>query len=314
MQSGHLNRILREAGGAKVLEALADELSPTDLQSLLLEVSRRRAAKVSPARLMERYEHDRFVKPAAADVRDMVEFDRLAFSVAERFEAIELSPVCPLGSVSALGLVDQNNVIATTRGTEVVADSTNVMALECARRRKKQDLVRLCASHRLIRAQPVSGPASFAHFRVFTMCTVGRDTGAMAFETAALIEHLTVYLRLLSSLSITNVRVCLTDFTGEHGTVVEHVLSELNAKFPGTQMEPYPERTQARNYYDRLAMWLFVKDKVGNEYNIGDGGFTDWTRKLLSNQKERMMISALGSERLCYLFPRDRSKASSSPY
>ena len=36
-------RILREAGVPELLEVLAERLSPTDLQSLLLEVYRRRA-------------------------------------------------------------------------------------------------------------------------------------------------------------------------------------------------------------------------------------------------------------------------------
>ncbi len=33
-----------------------------------------------------------------------------------------------------------------------------------------------------------------------------------------------------------------------------------------------------------------------------DGGFTDWTAKLLSNKKERFLISGLGSERLIDCF------------
>jgi hypothetical protein len=33
-----------------------------------------------------------------------------------------------------------------------------------------------------------------------------------------------------------------------------------------------------------------------------DGGFTDWTQQLMSNRKERLMTSGLGSERLCACF------------
>jgi hypothetical protein len=30
-----------------------------------------------------------------------------------------------------------------------------------------------------------------------------------------------------------------------------------------------------------------------------DGGAVDWTQRLLSNAKERLVISGIGSERLC---------------
>ncbi len=43
---------------------LTDELSPTDLQTLLLDLVRNRAARVGPARLMRRWTEDRFVTPA----------------------------------------------------------------------------------------------------------------------------------------------------------------------------------------------------------------------------------------------------------
>jgi hypothetical protein len=31
---------------------------------------------------------------------------------------------------------------------------------------------------------------------------------------------------------------------------------------------------------------------------IGDGGFTDWTARLIANQKERLLISGLSTDRL----------------
>jgi len=31
---------------------------------------------------------------------------------------------------------------------------------------------------------------------------------------------------------------------------------------------------------------------------IGDGGFTDWTARLLSNEKERVLIAGYGLDRL----------------
>ena len=49
--------------------ALDHGLSPADLQTLLLDVSRRRAAAVTPARLMSRWQQDRYVRLAGSDPR-----------------------------------------------------------------------------------------------------------------------------------------------------------------------------------------------------------------------------------------------------
>jgi len=108
------------------------------LQSLLLAVYRRRASRLSPAAVLRQYQENRFVQPAHVSSWESVEFDRLAYSLLpECFEVVELSPVSPLGSCSVLATVDQNNVVTTSRNTEVCADPTNVLALECATRRKK---------------------------------------------------------------------------------------------------------------------------------------------------------------------------------
>jgi hypothetical protein len=37
---------------------------------------------------------------------------------------------------------------------------------------------------------------------------------------------------------------------------------------------------------------------------LADGGAVDWTQKLLSDAKERLVISGIGSERVCGEFGR----------
>ena len=76
-----LERILREAGVPELIEVLVERLDPTDLQSLLLEVYRRRAVGVKPSQLLERYEHDRFVRPSDLSPRLVTDFDRLVWSL-----------------------------------------------------------------------------------------------------------------------------------------------------------------------------------------------------------------------------------------
>ena len=309
MREKMLDRIVREAEADGWMAALGGKLSSSDLQSLLIEIARLRSAAISPAMLLRRYKEDRFVRLAAASPRDMADFDALAFALASPlFVPVELSPVCPLGTVSAVGTVSQNKVVATGRNSEVVSDLTNVMALECALRRSGGDIVRLCSSHRLLRAQGISGPISFAHFRVFGLCSAGRDTGSHGFEFGALLEHVGVHLRVLAKLRymwprVGSVRVFLTDLRGDlEGRLGGAVVEPLRAEFPDVAFGFDPDRTTARGYYKTVSLDIRLVDSSGEELSIGDGGFTDWTAKLLGNRKERLMISALGSERLCVLF------------
>src|SRR5262252_9152742 len=110
-----LRRVVDEVGGPAFVELLADELAGADLTTLLLEVFRRRAARVRPAEVLRRYRTDRFAAPAAIDLA----------ALPSGFESVVLAPVVPLGTHAAAGDVDPRNVIATIRGTEVAADPTN---------------------------------------------------------------------------------------------------------------------------------------------------------------------------------------------
>jgi hypothetical protein len=47
---------------------------------------------------------------------------------------------------------------------------------------------------------------------------------------------------------------------------------------------------------------MYARDKLGTDYFIVDSGFTDWTHQLLSNRKERLLISGMGSERFVSIF------------
>ncbi|HEU5100239.1 MAG TPA: hypothetical protein VFU22_14525 [Roseiflexaceae bacterium] len=318
MTNALLDRILRESQGANLLDLLAEQLPPTDLQSLLLEVYRRRAAQQTPAALLGSYERSRFARPSPLNPMALLDVDRLAFSLAApQFEPLELAPVCPLGTSSMVASVDQNKALATIRNTEVVSDSTNALALECAVRRRahlrapgqRHQRVRLCASHRLLRPQAFSGPASFAHFRLFGLCTAGRDEGSYRFELDALAEQLAFYLRLFAALqahgyAILKVRVAITEpVSGAHEQALRaDVMATLAAEFPQVQWQIDPDRSAGRNYYDGLCFAAYASDSSGQEYMLVDGGFTSWTQQLLSNQKERLLISGIGTERLCSVF------------
>ncbi len=309
-----LRRILREIGDEGLVDKLSEGLTPSDLQSLLLAVYKQRAGHLAPCDLVNQYRRNRFVQPAQASPTAMLEFDRLAYSLLPPdFEPLELSPLAPLGACSALGAVSQNNVVSTIRNTEVCSDSTNVLALECARRRQRSDAralgqVKLCASHRLLRTQRFEGPASFPHFRVFTLCTAGRDQGFFRFETGALAEQIDFYVRLLDQAStlgykVEDARVSVTVLDERWiETLQTGVLDALAARYPNVKMGFDQERQSGRGYYVGACFCIHARDRSGADYMLVDGGFTTWTQQLLSNRKERLLSSGIGSERLCVCF------------
>jgi hypothetical protein len=101
------------------------ELSPSELTSVLLGVARERAGRVTPARVMERWARDRFVRPSAADPRRLAALEaRLWELVPPAVEGVELSPVVPLGTcVAALGDRKERclvSCVATERLTALV--------------------------------------------------------------------------------------------------------------------------------------------------------------------------------------------------
>jgi hypothetical protein len=218
--------------------------------------------------------------------------------VPPAFEAVELSPLAPLGTVAALGLVHPNNVLPTFRGTEVLSDCTNVLALEAARRRDHADVVRLCTSHRLVRTQRVKEPWQTQHFRLLALATAGRDPGGRAFEAAAVLEHLRTWIALLRDLppgyDAEPVGVSLA-WDARFDGVAATLARELD--LPVTRDE---ERLEKSAYYQGLCYKLDVRTG-GATIPLGDGGFVDWTAKLRQDRKERLLIGAIGTEALVKL-------------
>jgi CoA-transferase family III len=307
-------RIERQVGVDGLLEVLAERLPPTDLQSLLLAAYRRRAAAVDPSRLLERYRADRFVAPAGVDPRSMAALEVSIFSLLPNgYEGVEISPLCPLGTNSAIASVDQNNVVTTIRNTEVVADVTNVLALECAVRRgallrgdsRSTARVKLAASHRVVRAQSFGDPGSHQHFRLLGLVAAGRDQGSFHFEVGSLLEQLTFFLRLLGAVGAGRVRVAVTDLEDGRRTAAlqTSVLAPLATRFPHVSCGLDPARTAGRGYYVSACFDISKVDSSGQVRQLVDGGFTTWTQQLLNSRKERLLIGGLGTERLLEAVP-----------
>jgi hypothetical protein len=287
------------AGAREVLEA---KLSPTDLQTLLLDLARTRANREDPASLLRRWRADRFVRPSPVDpIRLSRVTSRLWELVGDSpFTGLVLSPVTPLGSSSAVGPVDQNRIVSTARTSEVVSDPTNALALEAAvRRRATREPVHLAACHRVLRAQQFSDTDAYAHFELFALVSSARDAGSARTETALLTAHLAFWQRALS------------EMVGARWGAVVYTLIDNEAMRAGVgdaaaaagmtaDLREDPGRTQAIGYYRTAAFKIIVRAGP-DQQELGDGGFTGWTAALLADAKERCLISCLATERLASL-------------
>jgi hypothetical protein len=359
-----LERIAAETGLARLDAVLANEVSPGDLQSLLLHVFQQRSGALREADLMQSAERS-LLTPSRVDARVINRFDQVAFSTAGRFEALELSPVSALGLNRVLGEIDQNNVLTTIRNAEVLGDPTPALALECARRRRDPKLrvagaVRLCASQRVIRLQPFDVPGFTPHFRLFALVSAGRDSGSHTFEIEHLREHVRFYLELCRALghagfSFERPRVEISDvsvirdllsaagvaleelraairahklgesarFLADRGVVLpeevwdpvkelpginaQHRLARVKAEIFDALAPSFPEaefrfnlaRLEGLSYYRGLCLRISPLAPDGNRYSVVDGGFTDWTARLLQDRKERMLASGIGTEFAC---------------
>jgi hypothetical protein len=289
-----------------------EKCSFPDLTSLLLDVYRKKTKKITPKALLQQYMQNCFVQPAKANVCEAMKFDLFACSLLPNdFEMIELSSVAPLGSNSVIAPVDQNNALSTIRNIEVCSDPTNVLALESAARKQRmardsqgQQTVKLCASHRVVRGQRFQEANCFPHFRILALTTAGRDEGSFKFETESLREHISYYVELLlrsKSIGI-NVRDLVVHITAldenRMPILQQSVVDRLAAAHPSVSIHFDQNRTTGRGYYRDACYHILAKDASGNDLLLVDGGFTNWTQQLLSNQKERFLISGLGSERL----------------
>ncbi|MGD0436536.1 MAG: hypothetical protein ABSB86_08720, partial [Bryobacteraceae bacterium] len=58
-------------------------------------------------------------------------------------------------------------------------------------------------------------------------------------------------------------------------------------------------RLEGLSYYAGLCLRISPEAPDGNRYPITDGGFTDWTARLLGDRKERFLATGIGSEFVC---------------
>lgn len=288
--------------GAEAFEQLAAGLAGADLQSVLLGVMHRRAGARTPKDLVTQYERDRFCTPAAVDLRTSLAIDAHLLAAAGGFESIELSPVAPLGVSSVVAPTDQNRVLSALRTTEVVSDTTNVLALECARRLRadRSAAVHLATSHRVVRAQPFPKQPGYAqHFRLFALASGGLETADHGFTVGALVRHVRAVLEAFDRLeedgySFGERRVEVLT-TLERDGLGDRVAEALGGNVTRSVLDhPY--------YSGGLRYQLWVTPPIGEPLPLVDGGTFDWLGQLLSDRRAVFVATGAGSQLIALRF------------
>jgi hypothetical protein len=289
-------------------DALADGLPASQLWSLLLDVAEARAASRRLSELVGQWERDRFVQPSIVDQRSVIEVDGHLLHAAADFEAIELSPVAPLGVCAIMGHASQNKVLSALRGTELVADPTNVMALECARRLRHAPtgIVRLATSHRCVRAQPIpKRPGHTATFRIFCLASAGVERQNHGLLVDAVAEHIKVMLQALDQLEphgfefpARRITVLARDDRGALGDRIVATVEHAAVRAP--LEHPY--------YNQGIRFQIAARSEEGIEIPLIDGGAFDWVARLTANRRAVYVASGFGSQLALLMFRRAMRK------
>jgi len=83
--------------------------------------------------------------------------------------------------------------------------------------------------------------------------------------------------------------------------VAEHVFRPLAEAFPGARLGFRPGRLHAVGYYTGLLLNVDAALGGNQPASLADGGTLDWTQRLLSDRRERLLASGIGTERVARL-------------
>ncbi len=289
--------ITEKTGYPDLLNELNEKLSGSEFNSLLLELFRKRAKKITPTELLKHFGKNRFAAPSSVDTIEFKELEIRCLKLAanKNFTPITLSPLAPFGTCSAVGFVDQNNIVSALRGTEVVSDAMNVFALLIEKefkKKKNNSVVKYATTHRHVRSQALSNPGLTPHFGVFCMATGGMDRGNFSFELEHLFEHIDIHLSLLSNEFEKDkllVKILLKD---DNEIFHQKLKDQMKNDLVRIKIE---KELNPGDYYKVVQFKFFLEHK-GTEINLSDGGLVDWTQELIQNKKHRLIISGAGTE------------------
>ena len=299
------DRILTRLGDGGLLDKILS-LPKSDFNSLLLKLHQMQAVSVTPTDIVKAFQSNRFSVPSEIDpiAYHLLEAELLTLARESEIKSVLLSPVAPFACCSAFGCVDQNNVISAVRGTEVVSDPTNMLAIIIAGLLKKKEIdnrnpVHYCSTMRVVRAQVFpTRRGYYSHFGIFSIVSSGKDSGSYKCEKNLLAKQLTYYRKLLVEKYDAKLSVVLRKRRGytNGDRLYESMAEMVNDELPGVPVSLDPEYEE-NNYYKGIHFTIYMEK--GHEcVEIGDGGFVSWTQQMTGNKKERCLVSGIGLDRL----------------
>ena len=154
----------------------------------------------------------------------------------------------------------------------------------------------MAAVQRVLRAQVFGGSGMSQHFTLLGLVTAGRDLGGRRFEVRALVDDVGALVRAVLRAGAPRAQVRVTDLSAGRLPALA-VLADAFADAERVTVVDDAGRASGRGYYTGVCFKVFA-GRAGRLTEVGDGGFVDWTQRLLANRKERLLISGLGVEML----------------
>jgi hypothetical protein len=199
---------------------------------------------------------------------------------------------------STLAPTSQDRTVSAVRGTEVVSDPTNVLALEAARRlaTNPRGDVRLCTLHQVLRAQALAPGEGFSrHFRLFALVEAGPARAEDGFEVDAAERAVSVFDRLFDACASLGCRFpgrrAVVRATGRRHVLADRICDRVRRALPHVDVVREPLDNP---YYDGLRVAFSADTVRGEPCPIGDLGAFDWISKLTSNGRMRLVASGFG--------------------
>lgn len=299
------DRILAQIGDKGLIEKLM-ALPKSDLNSLLLKIFQAQAMDARPVDVLKAFETNRFSVPSGIDPVAYHVYEAEVLSLAQKREicAVLLSPAAPLASCASFGCVDQNNIVSAARGTEMLSDPTNMLAILIAEQLKNRQAanknpLHYCTTARVLRAQPFPPQKGYyAHFGLFCIVSSGKDSGSYSCEKSLMSKHLSYYKELFLEKHRARLTVALRKRSGytDGDGFFDRMANLVQTELPDVPIACSLEQ-EDNNYYKGINFKIYMENESG-KIEIGDGGYVDWIQQMTGNKKERCLISCISLDRL----------------
>jgi len=298
-------RVMQDPAVAAAFGVLTERLSGSDLRALLRAVAATRSHAAEPQVVLNQQRTDRFCEASPIDAVSIATISGKALQLTEEamFDAVQLSPMGPLGGASAFGVVAQDNVVTTMQLGEIVSDPTNALALlAAARRRLLRDtaqVTRLSAVQRVVRAKQFDAPSSLAHFSVLGLVSAGLDRGKRRFELEELSKQLRVLLDVIDHAQPDGrIEIHVSDNSGRRNEA--EALADALADRADTEVGP-PQSDRRPCYPNLRATVSLVQD--GKKVELADCGVAKTPAEFKAEQKDLLVVSRVTIDRLIEVSP-----------